>query len=165
MALRSSFIKPMRRTLTIRVDGRNVQFDSIWSGRDELAPWPDQVPPPDPSTYCPDCWYPLPPGDPCSYCAELRRVKRIRKLLSTQRRGRRLRRRLIGIRSRCVDCAAKLPRGWRFRRCEGCRELARCWAGLSHRRIAAGLCYICGVRPQARHPNGRLSTRCERCLI
>ena len=154
----------MRRTLTIRVDGREVQFDSIWNGYDELSAWAAPPPPPDPAAFCSECWYPLPAGEPCPYCAELRRAKWIRKLLGAQRRGRRLRRRLIGIRGRCADCAAKLPRDWEFRRCEGCLELARCWAGLSHRRIAVGLCYLCGERPQTRHPNGRLSTRCGRCL-
>ena len=154
----------MRRTLTLRVDGVPVQFDSVWSGYDELSAWATPPPPPDPPAFCPECWYPLPPGAPCPYCAELRRAKRIRKLLGAQRRGRRLRRRLLGIKGRCVDCAAKLPRDWKFRRCEGCLELSRCWAGMSQRRIAVGLCYVCGERSQTRHSNGRLSTRCERCL-
>lgn len=154
----------MRRTLNLRVDGREVQFDSIWSGHDELAHWPGPPPLPEPPTFCPECWHPLAPGDRCTYCAEIRRVKRIRKLLGAQRRGRRLRRRLLGIPGRCVDCAAKLPHNWELRRCEGCLELARCWTGLSNRRIAVGLCYICGEHPQTRHLNGRLSTRCERCL-
>ena len=64
-----------------------------------------------------------------------------------------------------MDCGAKLPQGWEPRRCEGCLELCRCWAGMSNRRIAIGLCYVCGERPQTRHPSGRLSTRCERCLV
>ena len=154
----------MRRTLTLRIGGRDVQFDSVWNGRDELAPRPTPSMPPDLSTFCPECWYPLLPGDACSYCAGLRRVKRIRELLSTRRRGRRLRRRLLGFPGRCADCGVRLHRDWRFRRCEGCLELVRCRAGMSQRRIAAGLCYVCGERPQTRHPNGRLSTRCERCL-
>ena len=156
----------MRRKLTLLINGAEAQFDSVWDGRRGLT-WPEQkaLPANAPPTFCPECWHLLAPGAPCGYCAGISRAKRIRRLLSARRRGRRLRRRLLGVRGRCVDCGAKLPQGWEPRRCEGCVELCRCWAGMSQRRIAVGLCYVCGERPQTRNPNGRLSTRCERCFV
>lgn len=150
----------MRRTLTLRADGAEVGFDSVWHGHDRLRPIP---PPREMPRFCPECWHSLPPRGPCGYCAGIRRAQRIQRLLSSQLRGRWLRRRLLGFPGRCVDCGAKLPERWEPRRCGDCLELARCRAVLSSCRIAVGLCYVCGERAQARYPDGRLSTRCERC--
>ena len=151
----------MRRTLTLRVDGAEVEYDSVWRGHERLRPIP---PPREMPRFCPECWHPLTNGRACAYCAGIRRAQRIQRLLSSQLRGRWLRRRLLGFPGRCGDCGAKLPEGAEAGRCGDCLELSRCRNVLSGCRISVGLCYVCGERAQAVHPDGRLSTRCERCL-